>query len=148
MGYLETWLPYIRKNAIRNDLISTLDPGSIYWLTELKSFGPAITHDAEFIAWWQKMKDRWVNALDIVIWLDAPTDLLFDRVMKRGEWHESMDLSKQAAMDSFTKYREGYLSLYNQILEVRKNHVYSFRTDEKSSQEIADEVCASGWILK
>lgn len=148
MGYLETWLPYLRKNAIENDWIITLDPGSIYWLTELKSFGPAIMEDKVLNTWWSMMKSRWVNALDIVIWLDAPTDLLFERVMAREEWHESKELTKEEAMTSFAKFREGYLSLYNQILEVRKNHVYYFRTDQKSTREIADEVCASGWILR
>lgn len=148
MGYLETWQPYLRKQAIEKDLIMILDPGSIYWLTQLKGFGPAITKDERYLAWWEKMKTRWLNSLDIVIWLDAPSDLLFERVLTRGEWHESMSMGKEDVLSSFTRYREGYSQLYNQILQVRKNHIYHFRTDQISSQEIADAVCSSGWILR
>lgn len=148
MGYLETWLPYLRRQAIEKDLIMFLDPGSVYWLTELKRFGPAITEDNHFLQWWEKMKNRWLNALDIIIWLDAPTDLLFERVMSREEWHESKLMSKDEALASFTKYRESYLTLYKEILPIRKSHIYFFRTDQKTTQAIADEVCCSGWILK
>lgn len=140
MSYLDSWLPYLRHCAVEKDMVVILDPGSIFWLTALKTFGPEITRDPKFQVWWEKMRKKWMSAIDIFVWLDAPTELLIQRVQNRQEWHESKLMTYDDIAESFDLYRKGYGELIDQISKRRKNHILIFRTDQISSDEVFKQV--------
>lgn len=138
--YLDYWLPYLRRCAVERDMVVLLDPGSIFWLTALKTFGPELTKDPKFQTWWETMRKKWMSAVDIFVWLDAPTELLIQRVLDREEWHESKLMTYDETKESFDLYRKGYGELIGQISKRRKNHVLRFQTDRTSSEEIFNQV--------
>ncbi len=140
IGYLDCWLPYLRRCAVEKDMMVVLDPGSIYWLTALKTFGPELTRDAKFQAWWETMRKKWLSAIDIFVWLDAPTELLIQRVQGREEWHESKLMTHDETAQSFDLYRKGYRELIDLLSKRRKNHVLIFQTDQTPTEEIFNQV--------
>jgi hypothetical protein len=142
MLYLEAWLPYLKKQSIKHDQIIVLDPGSIYWLSALLEFGPEITRDPWFRSWWNIMYRRWMNALDIIIWLDAPDELLYDRVIRRDEYHEVKNISKDEAIASFGRYRSWYQKIVKQMTSQRDIQLISYTTDKISTNQMAEEILA------
>jgi thymidylate kinase len=140
--YLESWLPHLMRCSLENDKVVVLDPGAFYWLTSLNELGPEITKSEQFLAWWEEMRQKWLSAIDIVVWLDAPTEMLMDRVKKRSEWHESKLLSRVEIIRTFDLYREGYTKLIDQISSRRKNHILKIKTDQTPSDEVFRQVRA------
>jgi hypothetical protein len=140
IGYLDCWLPYLRRCAVEKDMLVVLDPGSIYWLTALKSFGPELTRDPKFQTWWETMRKKWLSAIDIFVWLDAPTELLIERVQEREEWHESKLMTHDETAASFDLYRKGYSELIDLLSKKQKNHVLIFQTDQTPTDVIFNQV--------
>ncbi len=140
MCYLDCWLPYLRRCAVERDMVVVLDPGSIFWLTALKTFGPEISRDPKFQDWWEMMRKKWMSAVDIFVWLDAPTEILIQRVQNRQEWHESKSMTHDETVKSFDLYRKGYGELTDLISQRRKNHILKFRTDQVSAEVIFERV--------
>jgi len=142
MCYLENWLPYLRRYSVEQDVVVILDPGSVYWLTALKWLGPDLVRNPKFEAWWENMRLKWLNAIDYLVWLDAPTSLLLERVLDRDEWHESKNLSSEEAARRFDIYRQGYEELVTQYKLKKKDHTLVFHTDQVPADEIFNQVKA------
>lgn len=140
MAYLDTWLPYIKREAVKNKQIVVLDPGSVYWLSALREYGPEITQSAQFKKWWDQKFELWKNALDVIVWLDAPDELLYDRIVNRVERHEMQDQPKETAIASFVRYRAQYKQIINQISVHRDIRIYPFFTDKISTDQMADQI--------
>lgn len=138
--YLECWLPYLTRCAVEDDMVVVLDPGSVFWLTAINKFGPELTRDPKFQVWWESMRIKWMNAVDVFIWLDAPTELLIQRVKEREEWHESKLMDHNEIAESFNTYRKGYSELVDQISKKRKKHILHFQTDQTSAAVIFEQV--------
>jgi deoxyadenosine/deoxycytidine kinase len=140
MAYLETWLPYLHRCAVEKDQMIVLDPGCVYWLINLKYFGPEITKSNQFINWWNFMKDKWSAALDLVVWLDAPVELLVTRVLRRTEWHECKTQPREDILRDFSILRKGYADM---LIDFSKKHFKQFacyETDKITTNRIANEV--------
>jgi hypothetical protein len=142
MAYLDCWLPYLQKEAVKKNIIAVLDPGSVYWLSNLCEFGAEITQSPQFKKWWDAMYQRWASALDAIIWLDAPDELLYNRVIHRNEWHEVQQQAQDVAVASFVHYREWYGKITKAIASQRDVKTFSFRTDQVSTEQIANQVLA------
>ena len=140
MGYLETLIPYLRRQALAKDIVVVLDPGSVCWLTELREFGPEITRSHQYERWWNNMFRQWAAALDVIIWLDAPDELLFERILARDEWHEAKEKSQKEALECFVRYRTGYGQIIAAMTAQGGPRVLRFRTDQISPEQMADRV--------
>ncbi len=142
MGYLETWIPYLRRQALAKNTVVVLDPGSVYWLAALREFGPEITRNERYERWWKNMLRQWAAAVDVIISLEAPEELLFQRVLGRDEWHEAKDQTQEEACEYFAGYRRAYRQIIATMTCQAGPRVIRFRTDQISSEEMADRVLA------
>jgi deoxyadenosine/deoxycytidine kinase len=140
MGYLETWIPFLRRQALAKDIVVVLDPGSVYWLTALRQFGPEITTSHQYERWWNTMFRQWAAALDGIIWLDAPDELLYARILARDEWHEAKEQSQKKACEIFMRYRAWYGQITAAMTARSGLKVFHFHTDQISSEQMADSV--------
>jgi len=140
MGYLETWIPYLRRQALTKDIVVVLDPGSVYWLTALREFGPEITRSQQYERWWKTMLLQWATALDVIIWLDAPDELLYARILARDEWHEVKEQSQKEALEHFVRCRAGYGQIIAAMTAQSGPKVFHFHTDQISPEQMADRV--------
>lgn len=142
MGYLSTWLPYLRWQAIGKGIVVVLDPGSVYWLSALREFGPEITQSLRYQRWWNEMLFQWTAALEAIIWLDAPDELLLERVLGRDEWHEAKGQPRKQALEYFARYRMWYERVIAAMTGCNGPRVLRFRTDQISPEQMADKVLA------
>ena len=140
MGYLETWLPYLREQVIANNSIIVLDPGSVYWLTALREFGPEFCKEPRFAKWWNEKLRQWAAALTLIVWLDASEDISYERVLARGEWHEAKEQKKDEALEIFRRLRAGY----GETLAGMEAHgfptILRFCSERTSPEDIANRV--------
>jgi broad-specificity NMP kinase len=86
---------------------------------------------------------QWSERIDVVIWLDAPDNVLLERVRARGSWHAIKDMDDVEASDLLRRYR---VACERTITEAAREHplsVHRFDTSQRSTQQIVDEVLAA-----
>jgi shikimate kinase len=140
MGYLDTWISYLKKRALRRNIICVLEPGSVYWLAALRKFGPQFVREKKCAKWWDEKLQNWRKALNLIVWLDAPDEVLIQRVKNRKEWHEAKDKPVQAVLEEFSRLREEYSRIVNLMIAEGGPQMLNFRTDQLSSEEIGNRV--------
>ncbi len=138
--YLDTWLGYVRAQARARDLIVVLDPGSIYWLSSLKEFGPDFTTHPVFRRWWDARLSQWASALNLIIWIEAPNQLLLERVLDREELHEAKSQPPALALEYFERYRVSYSKMVPEVARRGHAHLFHYRSDQVSTGQMAEEI--------
>ena len=78
--------------------------------------------------------------LDLVVWLDAPNDLLVNRIRDRKQSHECKNSSDREACDYLDTYRNSYREMISKFLSRGRPQVLRFDTSQQSSDEIAKTV--------
>ena len=68
--------------------------------------------NAAYRARWDRVLQQWTETLDLVIWLDAPDDVLIERVQTRGRQHRM----KNAAADDAAQFLSRYRACYQEII--------------------------------
>ena len=86
--------------------------------------------------------NEWTAALDLIVWLDAPNELLLGRVLARDEWHEAKERSQRVNLQSFTRYRSGYGRIIAAMSAQGAPRVLRFHTDQIATVQMADRVLA------
>ena len=81
------WHQVLKRRLSGNDSITVLDQGPIYRLVFMREFGPEFTNSNVYTRWRNSMLNQWAATLHIVIWLDAPDAVLFQRINSRTEEH-------------------------------------------------------------
>ena len=140
MGYLDTWLPFIRSQARTREDIFALDTGSVHWLASLQEFGPPITRHPRYQGWLKNKHEQWSSALDVIIWLEAPDDLCLERVLSRDERHELKHIPTESALREEKCYRESYGQIIPSMAAQHSVKVLFFRTDQVSTQQMVDQI--------
>jgi hypothetical protein len=140
MGYLDTWIPFIRSQASTRQNIVGIDPGSIYWLASLQEFGPKITQHPKYQNWLKEKLEQWASALDVAIWLDAPEELCLQRVLGRDEFHEIKDVPANEALAELKGYRQSYKRILSQMSSRFAIKTFYFRTDQIPTDQIVERV--------
>jgi shikimate kinase len=140
MGYLDTWISFIRSQARTKEDIVALDPGPVHWLSSLQEFGPPITKHPRYQRWWKNKHEQWSSALEVIIWLEAPDDLCLQRVLSRAERHEIKHMPSESALRELKCYRESYEQIIPSMAAQHSLKVFFFRTDQISTQQMIDQI--------
>lgn len=140
--FLQAWYRELEQQG-SNDIIATIfDHGPVFRLARLKEFGPEITRSATFERWWLACRERWMDVLDLIIWVDAPDEILLQRVAERGHGYLDTASSGEDKHEFLARYRRAFAEILEQGSSNRPN-VLRFRSDRRSVVEIADEVLAA-----
>jgi thymidylate kinase len=93
--------------------------------------------DARLRDWWESSLALWRSLLDVVVWLDAPDDVLVERIHGRAIEHRYKGAERDAALAGLAADREVYTGLLDrpQILRVD--------TSRQATDEIAAAVLAA-----
>ena len=140
MSYLSIFIPYLKKQASTNNSIPMLDPGSVFWLHAVCDLHRRITGTRSFETWRRRMFAQWSAALRLLVFLDAPGELLFQRIHSRDEHHPWIDKSEVAFHESCDRCRDGLNTVISSILEHRQVPVLRFSTDKVEPKAVADAV--------
>jgi adenylate kinase family enzyme len=140
MAYLEAALHGFAKQGSNNDMVTLLDHGPIYRLAFLREFGPEITTSELYERWWASLLDQWIATLDVVIWLDAPNEVLLERIRARDRSHTIKEQHELDAFEYLTRYRTSFEQIIAEFVTEGQVKLLRFDTNQESVPRIVDKV--------
>lgn len=143
MAHLTMLPTHLKQQSLARGTVSILDPGAFCWLTELREFGPPIAKCPKYERWWSNMFDRWTALVDLIVWLEAPDEILLERIYTRDQWHEAKELPPAEVVECFARYRKWYGQMISAMMANDSPRVLRFRTDQASPDQMASEVLAA-----
>lgn len=117
--------------------VTVIDQGPIFELTHLRAFGPARLHNHTFAPWWRGLYQRWAALFKLVVWLDAPDEILIPRVRHREQAHVIKHYSEADAQALLARYRHSFMNVMEQLQYHATIPVLTFTTNQMSVEEIA-----------
>lgn len=139
LARLEAWRRALDRPRPAEEHAIVFDHGPLYRLARLREFGPAITRSDSFRSWWEDSRRFWLDALDLIVTLEAPDTVLLSRVEERGHWYLSADHLAAEKQDFLARYRQSFA----EILDAPGHPpILAFSTDERSIDAIAADVMA------
>lgn len=95
----------------------------------------------ENLARWEKKElDLWTVLLDAVIWLDAPDEVLVERIRTRGKHHRIKHEPEHRIKDFLRKYRVAYEFVISELTRRSNIRVLRFDTENSDPATLAEEV--------
>jgi thymidylate kinase len=123
--------------------VTVLDRGPVYMLTRLSCCGLDKANDRAIVTWWNAMLKHWASRLQLVIWLDAPTGILVERIRSRKKWHVIKGASEEEAARFLVAFRTGYEQIVGRLTGDGGPRVLHFDTAAQSLEEVAAQVLAA-----
>jgi len=105
MSILRGWPALLRKTGSR---VTVLDQGPVYLLTELHEFGPASLRTSAADVLWRDLSARWIQTLNLIVWLDADDADLLERIRTREKAHIVKNASAEETLSFLNRYRAAY----------------------------------------
>jgi shikimate kinase len=140
MVYLVAGLRVLGQQASNTDLVTVLDHGPIYRLAFLRELGPEITKSQRYKRWWTNLLNLWIDTLDVIIWLDAPNDILWERIRARDRLHSIKEKREHEAFEFLSRYRSSFEQTIAEGVTDHHPMLLHFDTNQESLEKIVDEV--------
>ena len=140
--FLKGWHHAFRRQAA-NGSITLVENSPIFKLTRLHAFGPENMRGQSFDRWWASMLKQWGNTVGMVIWLDAPDEILIERVHARGRWHRIMGMSGKEANEFLARYRQSYERIIPAFTANCGARLIRLDTHRESLGQMRDKVLAA-----
>lgn len=138
MAYLEAWRGWLERTEGAGVVL--LDHGPLFRLATLDEFGPPLAGSFVFRRWWRGALASWAATLDLVVWLDAPDDVLLARIHAREQRHELKQAAEADASRFLARYRAAYERAVSELLVAAPVEVLRVSTDGLAAERTADEV--------
>jgi hypothetical protein len=139
LGYLRAWQKTLTRPRAGSPSV-VLDHGPLFRLAQLDAYGPPVASTTAFRRWWDVTLDQWVDLLDVVVWLDAPEELLVRRIRSRDQRHVLRDADDDAARLFLGRYRASYERVLDRVRQRSPGAVLSLRTDVETPAALALQV--------
>ena len=140
IAYLEGWDGYLKKQAIHGARILLLDHGPLFKLATLHAFQKEKFAIPAFERWWNNTLQRWSNALDLVIWLDAPQRDLLQRINDRAQRHPVKGMPAAEAIEFFARYRVSYQHIRSMLVACGQPPVVDADTSQVPLEQLTDQL--------
>ena len=141
--YLKGWPTVLKAKAGKSCRVVLLDQGPVFKLAMLNAFGPASVRDRRCVDWWNSMYAQWASALDMVIHLGAPGELLVERINHRQKWHLVKGKSFEEASEFLARYQSGCEQVLEELTANGSLTLLHLDTGTKTVEQMVDEVlCA------
>ena len=142
LAYLKGWHHALRRQA-SNGSITLVENSAAFKLTRLHAYGPEKMRCQSFDGWWASMLKQWGNTVGMVIWLDAPDEILIERVHARGRWHRIMGMSGKEANEFLARYRQSYERIIPAFTANCGARLIRLDTHRESLGQMRDKVLAA-----
>ena len=143
MVYLKAGLHVLGRQASNNDMVTILDHGPIYRLAFLRALGPEIATSEVYNRWWTSLLNQWIATLDVVIWVDAPDEILLERIRARDCKHTIKEKCEQEAYEFLNHYRTFLAKILSEAVTDRQITLLRFDTSQESVEQMVDKVLAT-----
>jgi broad-specificity NMP kinase len=138
MAYVEAVPRILERGYLADADIIAFDQGAIYFVSR-----PSLLND-RLEPWREKVLDTWASLLDVVVWLDAPDQVLTERINSRTEWHRLKGATDETAAQALATTRRVYENAISRLTERGQGPaILRFDTDRRPASEIADAVLSA-----
>ncbi len=141
LAYLRAWaraLPAAGATGPRE--LHVLDHGPVFRLVKLAEFDPQLRPGPALETWRASWIAFWRERLDLVIWLDAPDEILHERIQAREQDHELRGEDLAASRRLLAAYRAAYERVLGRLAEDGGPRVVRLRTDDAAPDALAARV--------
>ena len=138
--YVTEWHRFLCSRAEYEGGVTLLDQGPLYALVRLKAQGKNVTGRAAFERWWNEMLEQWASHLDLVVWLDAPDAVLWERINGRDQRHTTKSASREAGLRFLGRYRTLFDDVLRRVDEVGGPSVLRIDTGGLPADDIATAI--------
>ncbi len=133
--------PALFRQASKDSSVIILDQGPIYLMAELLLFGPEYLRKEAAEYFWQDLYNQWRDIISMVVWLDAPDEILLDRIRTRQQDHLVKKESLQVVFGFLARYRIQYeVIMAGLATQANSPKVLRFDTGALSTQAIARQL--------
>jgi thymidylate kinase len=136
--YVSEWNRYLRTRRRHRSGIVVLDQGPIFALARLLWGRKPATSSVAFETWMTRSLARWCTELDLIVWLDAPDDLLLERINHRERGHEAKSRTPQAARELLQRHRDAYGYLLSEISRLGSPPIHRLDTSASPPTRLVD----------
>ena len=143
MVYLKAWLHVLSRQASDQHTMTLLDHGPLFRLAWLHAFGPELVKSRGFERWSEDVLSRWAARLDLVVWLDAPDEVLVERIEDRDRWHVVKGKPEQEAYRFLARCRASFDHIMSQAAAHDGPTVLRFDTQRETLEQIVEKVLAA-----
>ncbi|MEE8450605.1 MAG: AAA family ATPase [Thermoguttaceae bacterium] len=143
MVYVEAWHRHLGRRHLGDGRVTVFDQGPLFRLARLRAFGPALTRSAVYTRWQDEMLRRWTSTLDVAVYLDAPNNVLCERIDARDSRHRIKRHSASEVDDFLRRYRTSFEEVLRRFADTGRLKVLRFNTARESTAQLADRILAS-----
>jgi thymidylate kinase len=136
---LQAALQIFHRKAVTPPSIVTFDQGPVYTMVRLEQMALAAPEGSRLRRWWELKLDEWAQTLNLLVLLDAPNDVLIERIRRRSKSHVAKTQSDEAVGELLTDERARYEVLVGMLAQRGVMQVLRFDTSVHSVDEIASQ---------
>ena len=119
-----------------------LDEGPVFSLGRLAVFQHASDGAGWLARQWSAELERWTGLLNGVVLLDAPNDVLADRIRQRPKAHQVKDSDDRQIRAFLDRYRAAYQDIVNRLTAAGQVRMVAIDTATASVQDVARDILA------
>jgi broad-specificity NMP kinase len=140
--YVTRWRSFLERRTPSGTVL-LFDQGPLYALVRLEAEGKPFTTRPAFERWRDEMVAGWADELSVVIFLDAPDAVLWDRINERAQDHKAKGEEAKAGLRFIARYRRSFETLLGKVEAAGGPQVVRFDTDSATAAQIAERVDAT-----
>ena len=133
-------LEILRRDDCR---VVVVEDGPALILSWLRGAAHGATVGGDMPRWWSSVVKRWSETVDIVVFLDAPQRVLTQRVLARAQANPFKGRLEDELSAELERARGAYVHVISDLQAYEAPTFLSFRTDQRSVDDIADELLAT-----
>lgn len=137
-AYLET-LQGVLTARRTEPRITVFDQGPVFLLSLLSELA-GIDPPSSSLRWWDRQIRRWARTLDLIVWLDAPDEILAERMDRRQQRHRMKHAPAAERGLFFRICRQRFSSVVAALTEHGPVEVVRLNTAAGSLEETLAEV--------
>lgn len=115
-----------------------LDEGIVFALSKLRADWKE--YKGYMQNWEKETLNQWSKVLNTIIWLDAPNDILIERIRIREKSHRMKFQPADEIHNFLDEYRSAYTNIVKRFQSLNDVTVIKFDTAENSLETIAAEI--------
>jgi thymidylate kinase len=139
--YVTEWHRYFKRQSLYGRGWTLLDQGPVYALVRLKAEPKGVLSSPAFSRWWNEMISVWAGELSAIVFLDAPDDIIWDRINERVHKDHT---TKGQPLDVGRRFIARYRDLFEEVLDrfdaIGGPPVLRFDISETRSEQIAAQI--------
>jgi len=130
----------LRLQRFKGHRVVIVDEGLVIGLSWLRAYAHPSATNGGLASWWPMALRQCAQAVDMVIFLDAPDPVLAQRIRTRQQVHPLKHKSDAELLAFVQQDRAACLSVVSDLSHHHGVRVLSFRTDQQSTAEITDRI--------